>query len=71
MSDDKLGHPHKAGHSCNRCSAGSRPALVTLCFLIGKAEQLSALQVSRLMRVAINWIRPENHRLKTKKTRFQ
>ncbi len=46
------GHPHKAGHLCNRCSAGSRPALLMPVLPIGKAEQLSALHLSHLMWVA-------------------
>ncbi len=46
------GYPHKAGQLCNRCSEGSRPALAILVLLIGKAEQPSALHLSRLMWVA-------------------
>ncbi len=49
----RRGLPHRAGHLRNRCSAGSRPALVTPLLLIGKAEQLSALHLSRLIWVAL------------------
>lgn len=45
------GHPHKAGHLCSVCSEGSRPASLTV-VLMEKAEQLSALHLSRLMGVA-------------------